>query len=68
MSCNFGKALDSSNSNNWATNHYIQIISCDPEDWRNDAENSAFFTGIYFSLQYIIIIHNITVFTVFLVK
>ncbi len=28
----------------WASNHHIRIISeesCDTEDWRNDAENSA---------------------------
>ncbi len=27
--------------------------SCDPEDWSNDAENSALITGINYSLKYI---------------
>jgi len=27
--------------------------SCDPEDWSNDAENSALITGINYILQYI---------------
>ncbi len=27
--------------------------SCDPEDWSNDAENSALITKIYYSLKYI---------------
>jgi len=29
--------------------------SCDTEDWRNDAENSALITGINYILQYIYI-------------
>jgi len=52
--------------------------SCDTEDWSNDAENSALISGINYILTYIhieksslkmvIIFHNITVFTVFLIK
>ncbi len=33
----------------WAADQYIRMISegsCDTEDWRNDAENSALITGI----------------------
>ncbi len=33
------------NNVSWATNQHIRMISegsCDTEDWRNDAENSAF--------------------------
>ncbi len=48
--------------------------SCDTEDWSNDAENSALITEINYILRYIqiknsylnffIIFHNITVFSV----
>ncbi len=40
----------------WAANQYIRVISegsCDTEDWRNDAENTALITEIYYNLQYI---------------
>jgi len=46
--------------------------SCDTEDWSNDAENSAFITGIHYILKYItienVIFHSNTVCTVFLIK
>ncbi len=46
--------------------------SCDTEDWSNDAENTALITAINYSLLYIHIensyFHNMTVFTVLLVK
>ncbi len=52
--------------------------SCDAEDWRNDAENSALhcWNKLHFKaysrkkqvLEIVIIFHNITVFTVFLIK
>ncbi len=45
------------------------------EDWSNDAENTALITGIHLILNYIqtemaivIIFHNFTVFTAFLIK
>jgi len=57
---------------------WIRIIrmisegSCDTEDWSNDAENSAFITGIHYILKYItienVIFHSNTVCTVFLIK
>ncbi len=31
----------------------ISEVSCDTEDWSNDAENSALITGINYSLKYI---------------
>ncbi len=40
----------------WAENQHIRIIfegSCDTEDWRNYAENSALITGINYILKYI---------------
>ncbi len=51
--------------------------SCDTEDWSNDAENSALHhrNKLYFTIyshrnSYLIVIifHNTTVFTVFLIK
>ncbi len=52
--------------------------SCDTEDWRNDAENSALHhrNKLLFKIyskrkelfEIVIIFHNITVFTVFLMK
>ncbi len=39
-----------------AANRYIRIISevsCDTEDWSNDAENSALITEINYILKYI---------------
>ncbi len=52
--------------------------SCDTEDWSNDAENSALITEINYILKYVDIensyfklyfkFHNLTVFTVFLIK
>ncbi len=39
-----------------AANQHIRMISegsCDTENWSNDAENSAFFTGINYILKYI---------------
>jgi len=43
--------------------------SCDPEDWSNDAENSALHHSFASQLfKIVIIFHNITVFTVFLIK
>ncbi len=31
----------------------ISEVSCDTEDWSNDAENSALITAINYTLQYI---------------
>ncbi len=52
--------------------------SCDTEDWRNDAENSALHHRNKFNLkiysnkkqlfEIVIIFHNITVFIVFLIR
>ncbi len=42
----------------WAANHHIRLISegsCDTEDWRNDAENSALITEINYILKCIMI-------------
>ncbi len=64
-----------------AANQNIRMISegsCDTEDWSNDAENSALHHRniLHFKIYYnrkwflyiLIIFHNITVFTIFLVK
>ncbi len=40
----------------WAADQHIRMISegsCDTEDWRNDAENSALITGINYILKHI---------------
>jgi len=57
------------NINKKKLNRHIRMISegsCDPEDWSNDAENTALIT-VYYMLKYIqiennfvIIFHNIT--------
>ncbi len=62
-------------------NQHIRMISegsCDTEDWSNDAENSALHhkNKLHFQIysnrkllfQMVIIFHNNTVFTVFLIK
>ncbi len=57
-----------------APNQHIIMISegsCDPEDWSNDAENSALPSNKYIKIETLFsikIFHNITVFTVFLIK
>ncbi len=41
--------FDDNNNKRWTANQHIRMIhegSCDTEDWRNDAENSALITGI----------------------
>ncbi len=45
----------------WAADQYIRMISegsCDTEDWRNDAENSALITGINYILKHIQNMHT----------
>ncbi len=41
--------IDINKNVSWAANQHIRMISegsCDTEDWRNDAENSALSSGI----------------------
>ncbi len=45
--------------------------SCDTEDWSNDAENSVLISLKWIQIEELfkfVIFHNITVFTVFLIK
>ncbi len=46
--------IDNNNQVSWASNQHISLISevsCDTEDWSNDAENSALITGINYILK-----------------